>query len=143
MNIDWVIPCRFVEVHDNLGTLIGAGIDTFWVQSLPAPIAVAMALRLTAMADELGPDHPHSIRNLIRDPDGGTLSDVTGEFMAEASGARTNWLNGIMLSSLITFEAVEEGAYAFELTVDGASTSAVPLHIVHGAPPAAPGPGPT
>ena len=30
MNVDWVIPCRYVEVHDNLGSMIGAGIDTFW-----------------------------------------------------------------------------------------------------------------
>jgi hypothetical protein len=28
LNIDWVIPCRYVEVHDNLGTIVGASIDT-------------------------------------------------------------------------------------------------------------------
>ena len=39
MNVDWVIPCRYVEVHDNLGTLVGAGIDTFWVPELRPPAA--------------------------------------------------------------------------------------------------------
>ena len=45
MNVDWVIPCRYVEVHDNLGSMIGAGIDTFWVPELPAraPSAVRRA----------------------------------------------------------------------------------------------------
>jgi len=137
LNIDWVIPCRFVEVHDNLGTLVGAGIDTFWLPTLPAEVAIAMALRLTATADELGPSQPHSLRNIIREPGGEPVSDVTGEFTTEASGARAEWLNGIMLSSVIRFEVAQDGTYAFELVVDGGSTATVPLHVVHGAPPGA------
>ena len=70
MNVDWVIPCRYVEVHDNLGTLVGAGIDTFWVPELPAPLQLVCAIRLTATADELGSDHQHHSRTVVTGPDG-------------------------------------------------------------------------
>lgn len=138
MNIDWVIPCRYVEVHDNLGTIIGAGIDTFWVRQLPTPLQVAMAIRLLATADELGPDHPHIARNIIRDPRGNAISDLSAEFRAEAEAARPDWLAGILVHTVIQFEATEEGTYTFEHVVDQSSAS-VPLHIVHGLPPAAGG----
>ncbi len=124
-------------MHDNLGTLVGAGIDTIWVQDLPAAVAVLMAVRLTAMADELGPDHPHTARNIVRDPSGEAISDVSGEFRAELPGARADWLTGLILPTLIQFQAMEEGAYAFEHIVDGGSPSIVPLHIIQGLPPGA------
>lgn len=65
MNIEWVIPCRFVEVHDNLGTIVGAGIDTFWVQELPSRIQLMLAIRLLGMIEELDPDINHSVTNRI------------------------------------------------------------------------------
>ena len=35
MKIDAVIPCRYVEVNDNLATIVGAGTDTFWISEEP------------------------------------------------------------------------------------------------------------
>jgi hypothetical protein len=51
MNIAWVIPCRFVEIHDNLSTIIGGGIDTVLASSLPTEVQLMLAIRLHAMAD--------------------------------------------------------------------------------------------
>jgi len=131
--IDWVIPCRYVEIHDNLGTIVGAGIDTFWVPELPAPVSVWMAVRLLAQADELdGEAHP--VKNVIIGPDAQVLSDVVGEFGAEMDGARPDWLNGLMLATVVQFEAPAEGTYTFQHTIDESSAS-VPLHIVHGPEP--------
>ena len=45
MNVDWVIPCRYVEVHDNLGTIVGAGIDTYWIPELPTTMQVVLAIQ--------------------------------------------------------------------------------------------------
>jgi hypothetical protein len=142
VNIDWVIPCRYAEVHDNLATMVGAGIDTFWVPGLPAPIQVAVVVRLLATADELGPDHDHTVRNIIRSPDGEPLSEgETATFQIgtseEAGSAREDWLNGIELITMAAFEATEPGTYTFELTVDG-STKATPLHVAQGQPGAGP-----
>jgi hypothetical protein len=136
LHIDWVIPCRYVEVHDNLGTLIGAGIDTLWVPEMPTPVQVVMALRLTGTADELTPDHAHEARNLVRGPDGEVVSEVAGELRVGLQGARQDWLNGVVLPAVVQFEATEEGTYTVEHHVDDA-TSSIPIHIVHGPAPGA------
>lgn len=137
MNIDWIIPCRYAEVHDNLATIIGAGIDTWWLAELPSPIQVGVVVRLLAAAEELGPDTDHTVRNILRAPDGSTLSDLEETFQAGAAdeivNARAEWLNGIVVVTLVRFEATEAGTYTFEHIVDG-STKSVPLHVVHGLP---------
>jgi hypothetical protein len=134
VNIDWVIPCRYVEVHDNLGTIIGAGIDTYWVPELPAPLQVALAIRLLAMAEELGPDEKHTATSRVRDPSGDVLTEVGGEFAMEVEAASTDWLAGFIVPVVVQFEAAEEGSYMIEQDVDEASAS-LPIHVVHGLPP--------
>lgn len=136
MNVDWVIPCRFVEVHDNLGTIVGAGIDTFWVQELPAQIQLMLAIRLLGMVEELDPDIKHSVTNRIRDPQGEVVGEATGEMAVGGESARPEWLAGITLPFVVAFEATEEGTYAIEFSVDDASKS-LPIHVVHGRPPGA------
>jgi hypothetical protein len=134
MNIDWVIPCRYVEVHDNLGTIVGAGIDTYWLPTLPAPVQVIMAVRLLAMAEELESDEPHHAINRVRDPHGQVMSEISGDFAFTGRTIRPEWLTGLMLATAVQFEATEDGAYTIEHVVDGA-TASVPIHIVHGLPP--------
>lgn len=136
MNIDWVIPCRYVEVHDNLGTLVGAGIDTYWVPDLPTPIQVVLAVRLLAMAEELEPGVQHVAVNRVKDPRGEVMSEIRGEFSVAGESARPDWLAGIMLASVVQFEATEEGTYTIEHVVDQSSAS-LPIHVVHGMPPRA------
>jgi hypothetical protein len=140
LNIDWVIPCRYVEVHDNLGTIIGAGIDTIWVEQLPAPIAVVIAVRLLAMAEELDGSDAHTATNRVRDLHGELVSELSFPFgFGGGESAKTEWLTGIMVSSLVQFEATEEGTYTIEHEVDG-SAKAFPLHIILGSPPGAEAP---
>jgi hypothetical protein len=138
VNIDWIIPCRYAEVHDNLATIVGAGIDTWWLPDLPQTVQVGVAMRLLASADELGPDHDHTVRNIVRDPAGNTLSDLAETFNAgsveQADRARADWLNGMAFVTIIQFQATDEGTYTFELIVDSSSKS-VPFHVVHGLPP--------
>lgn len=136
MNIDWVIPCRYIEVHDNLGTIIGAGIDTYWVKDLPAPIQAMLAIRLVGPPDELTADQEHTASSRVKNPDGEVISEVTGSFQIELHSAKPGWLAGMIVPAVVQFEAAEEGTYTVEQTVDSASYS-VPLHIVHGAPPGA------
>jgi hypothetical protein len=133
VNIDWVIPCRYVEVHDNLGTIVGAGIDTYWIAELPMPVQVLLAMRLLAEADELTPDQQHSATNRVRDPHGDLLNEEGGEFSVEATSANPDWLAGIIVPAVVLFAASEEGTYMIEVDVDQASAS-LPIHIVHGHP---------
>lgn len=140
MNIDWLIPCRYLEVHDNLGSIMGAGIDTFWVQGVPAPIQVAMAVRLTGLQEELEDDVEHEARNIVRGPGGAVVSDLGGMFKVGRHGDtppdRADWLQGIMLPLIVRFMAESPGTYTFEHIVD-ASSASVPLHVVLGLPPGA------
>ena len=135
MNVDWLIPCRYVEIHDNLGSIMGAGIDTFWVPDLPGTIAVAFAIRLTGLPEELDSEIEHTSRNVVRAPNGQTIQDVTATFTVGGGppGLRQDWLQGIMLGTHLTFSAETEGTYTFEHIVDSSSRSA-PLHVVHGPP---------
>ena len=133
MNIDWVIPCRYIEVHDNLGTIIGAGIDTYWVPQLPAPLQVVIAVRLLATADELEQNEPHPVAHRIRDPRGDVVSEVAGEVSFQGASARPEWLAGIVLGTVVQFEATEEGTYSLEHIVDDSSKQ-LPIHVVIGVP---------
>ncbi len=135
MNLEWVIPCRYVEVHDNLGTIVGAGIDTWWVLELPTTINVVLAIRLLAMADELGEDVQHTAVNRVRDPHGDVVSEVVGEFaMGGGEAANPEWLTGIMVNTVVQVEVTEEGTYTIEHEIDG-STLSLPIHVVNGPPP--------
>jgi hypothetical protein len=134
VNIDWVIPCRYIEVHDNLGTIVGAGIDTFWVPTLPATLQVILAVRLLAVAEELGAGEQHSSTNRVRDPRGDVLSEVNGEFTIDTEAARPEWLAGFIVGTVVQFEVAEEGTYTIEHAVGDASAS-LPIHVVHGLPP--------
>jgi hypothetical protein len=136
VNIDWVIPCRYVEVHDNLGTIVGAGIDTYWLPSFPAQIVVLLAIRLLAMADELDPDQRHTATNRVRDPGGTVVSEMSGEFSVSAESARADWLAGLIVGTAVQLEVAEEGTYTIEHEVDG-TTASLPIHIVQGTPPGA------
>src|ERR1700712_3013078 len=133
MNVDWVIPCRYVEVHDNLGSMIGAGIDTFWVPELPAPIQVMLAVRLTATAEELTVGVPHNLRTVVTDGQGEVVFEAEVEFEADADAAQTEWLNSMVMPSVVQFEATEAGTFQLEQSVDGHSQS-IPLHVIEGAP---------
>jgi hypothetical protein len=139
VNIDWVIPCRYVEVHDQLATIIGGGIDTFWMPNIPAPLQVMLAVRLAALADELDGTE-HKIVNRILDPHGDLIDESEIGLAISGEAARPEWLVGVPIPLLVQFEVAEEGTYTVELSVDDASAS-LPLHVVYGVPgaPGAPG----
>ena len=133
MNLEWVIPCRFAEVHDNLATIVGAGIDTYWVAELPTPIQVVLAVRFLATPEELSEGAAHSITNIIRNPAGETLHEQQGELQVAGEAVRPSWLVGSTTPMFIVFEVSEEGTYTIEVGID-ASIMAVPIHVALGAP---------
>ena len=133
MNIDWVIPCRYAEVHDNLATIVGGGVDTYWQPELPARIQVFLAIRLLATPEELAAAEPHTAVNRIRNPEGDVLEEVRGEIVMSGTAARPDWLVGKTIPALAVFEADDEGTYTIEIEVDDASSS-LPIHVVLGTP---------
>jgi hypothetical protein len=134
VNIDWVIPCRYVEIHDNLGTIVGAGVDKYFVAELPATLQVILAIRLLLMEEELDEAVQHRSVSRVRDPRGEVLSEIAGDFAIGGSHRAPEWLAGVMLATVVVFEVTEAGTYTIEHDVDD-SVSSLPIHIVHGARP--------
>jgi hypothetical protein len=133
MNVDWIIPCRYVEIHENLATMIGAGIDTLWPAELPATIQVTTAVRLTGLPEELADGRKHSARTIVRGPDGEIVSELEGEFELEGGPGdvaelHPEWLQGIVVNLAVAFEAGVEGTYKIEHAVDQSSAT-VAMHI--------------
>jgi hypothetical protein len=124
---------RLTRRHHRLATIVGAGIDTFWVPELPAPIQVVLAVRLLATADELEQEEPHQATNRVRDPRGEVVSEMSGELTVQAESARPEWLIGVSLGSVVQFEATEEGTYTLEHAIDDSSAQ-LPIHVVLGTP---------
>lgn len=140
MRVDWAIPCRYAEVHDNLATIIGAGIDHTLVPALPAPVQVVLAIRLVFLPseDELGA--AHKLRVAALSPDGDKVAEVEGDLNLGGEAVETDWLHGLMTPMAIQFMAETEGLYNLEVDVDG-HTIRVPMNVATApsAPPAEPG----
>jgi hypothetical protein len=134
--VDWIIPCRYVEIHDNLATMVGAGIDTLWPPELPATVQVTAAVRITGLPDELEAGLPHTARTLVRGPDGELVAESGGEFAIQGEGMpeARDWLQGFMVNVAVGFEAAVEGTYTIEHIVD-ASSASVPMHVRQGPAP--------
>lgn len=133
MKIDWVIPCRYAEVNDNLATIIGAGGDRFMLLEEPWTVEIMLAIRITALVEELGPDKVYPVENSIRDPEGNIIHEEVGSFSATARGdiQDPTWLQGVFIATEARFAAEVEGTYTFK-HVFGDSEHLLPLHIAHG-----------
>ena len=133
MNVDWVIPCRYVEVHDNLGSMIGGGSTRSGSPSFRRRCRSCSPCRLTATGDELAPGIQHVLRTLVTDPQGDVVFEAQMEFEADAESPQAEWLNSMVMPTVVQFEAAGAGTYQLEQSVDGNSQS-IPLHVVEGAP---------
>ncbi len=133
MKIEWVIPCRYVEIRDNIATIVGAGGDSFVVAEEPWTIEIMLAIRISALVEELGPDKVYSVENNIRDPNGKVIQEEVGSFSAMARGelVDANWLQGVWVPAEAKFSAEIEGTYTVTHKF-GDSEHLLPLHVAHG-----------
>jgi hypothetical protein len=129
VNIAWMIPCRYVEVHDNLATIVGAGIDTMTVAAVPTPVQFMLAVRITGLPEEFDPAVQRAFANRVRDPHGEVIGEVRGEIGIGAESARADWLAGASLPMAIGFEVSEVGTYTIEFEYAGAEAQ-IPMHVV-------------
>jgi len=120
---------QYVEVHNNLATIVGAGVDTFTVGPLPQPVGLMVAIRLVGLAEEFTADQERPMANRIRDPGGNTIAEAQGTFAIAAESARPDFLAGVTMPLGLAFNATEEGTYAVEFEF-GDQTTMFPLHVV-------------
>lgn len=127
MRVDWAIACRYVEVNGGLATIIGAGIDTFWVSEFPANLTVPVAVKVAGSQDEV--ENEHVLMGRVLNPQLEEIASIQGTFTAESSlDAQPGWEASIALATLHVFTATEPGAYTIDVNVDGRSQT-VPLAV--------------
>ena len=130
MKVEWALACRYAEIHDGLGTLIGAGIDNLGVPGFPAQVQVVFAIRLTVSPTEGG--QVHGIRLRILDDHLNQFGgQIDGTFEApERPHLLEGWEGHPMLHLAVAWQAEAAGVFTVVFETDDNSYS-VPI-VVHG-----------
>lgn len=133
MRVDWATLSRYAESVGGLATMVGAGIDTYFPPSLPAPIVLPLTVQLRGRQEELGEqDHFVSFRildsNLEQIGEEGRLG-----FASEPNpNIEEGWEAGVILTVISQFVAEKEGAYSIEISIDGEYKKSVPFRVLTG-----------
>jgi hypothetical protein len=129
LRIEYAIPCRYAEAAGNLGTIVGAGIDTWHVAELPARVGLMVAVRAVGPPNEVAAE-THSLHCHIEAPDGSRVGDeLDSEIQVEAPNVNQDWLLGAFIPVGAQWEAEVEGTYTIHVAVDG-SDFPLPMHVV-------------
>jgi hypothetical protein len=126
LRIEWAVACRYVEVHDGLATMVGAGVDFLAPGPLPSPVGVMFVMRL-AIAP--GDDGDHELEVGIRGPDMQPVGEPL-KAMIHTEGqphAQPGWEGHHFQPIAVGFEAAELGCYTVVFSVDGKSSIDCPL----------------
>lgn len=140
MRVSWVIPCRFVEVHDNLATIVGGGIDRLGVPELPAPVPAQLlcATRIVAGHDEVTTEPPEEPPNTlycrVHSPSMDVLSELKQPFAMSGTTFDPTVEPAVIIPIGVVFQPEEEGQHTIEIGVDDRGFS-FPLTVAVGAPP--------
>lgn len=135
MRITWAIPCKYLEVHEGLGTMIGAGANHYAVAEFPTTLSVWVAVQVHGHRSEVDAEH-----SLVLQPLGPDMEpcapplDMRFRFPEERAPTEpAGWEVGALIPTIIQFVAEEEGTYTMQLSVDDKSTT-VPLYVRGGDP---------
>jgi len=130
MRIAWAIPCKYLEVHDGVGTLVGAGANHYVVNEFPASLNVWVALQVYGHRSEVENDHGLVIQPLGPDmePCAPPLDMMFGFPAERKPNEPDGWEVGALIPSLIQFVAEEEGTYTLALNVDDKAAT-IPLYV--------------
>jgi hypothetical protein len=139
MKISLAVVCDYAEVRENLLTLVSAGITRLRRDTLPAPLAVFVALQLEVSAAER--PFPHEVTARVTGPSGNELASIGGGFqVASTSDFEADESGVVSLPfDLRMIPATEYGWHSIELTIDGANRQVLRIKVTR--PPATPAPG--
>ena len=119
MNVDWLMACRFAEAtSDGSANLIGACIDTFWVNEFPAQPSFFIAMRVVAADEELEQTHKLGIK--LSNPTGTEMGEMAIDFPLPARSPISipELEVGTIFCIGQQFAAEEEGIYRFDVSLD-------------------------
>jgi hypothetical protein len=140
MKVALAVVCDYAEVRENLLTLVAAGITRLRRDTLPAPLAIFVAIQLEVMAAER--PNPHEVTARILGPAGNELAMISGGFQVASTADFEADESGVVSLpfDLRMVTAVDYGWYTIEITIDGGNRQNLRLKVTR--PPTAPAPGP-
>jgi hypothetical protein len=135
MKVSLAVVCDYAEVRENLLTLVSAGITRLRRDSLPAPLAVFVALQLEVAAAER--PFPHDVAVRVTGPSGTELATIGGGFQVASTSDFESDESGVVSLpfDLRMASATEYGWHSIEITIDGANWQVLRLKVTR--PPAA------
>lgn len=130
MQVDWAIPCRFVEVQQPYGaTIVGAGSDLVMLPQVPAPVQVLFAVRYVGMEEDLDGEAEHPFACRIYQPNGQKVGEQGGRLKAIASLRVSGYAADLIVPAAVVLDVREYGTYSVEFSIDD-SNRRVPIHVV-------------
>ena len=135
MKVSLAVVCDYAEVRENLLTLVSAGITRLRRETLPAPMAVFVAVQLEVSASER--PFPHEVTARVTGPSETDLATINGSFqVASTSDFEADESGVVSLPfDLRIVNVAEFGWHSIEITVDGANKQVLRIKVTR--PPAA------
>ena len=127
-----------MESDGGTATIIGGGINLFFVGELPAPVGFMLAVKLSGPPQDwegqfrLGFKILDTTATAIREEE----FEIGGQFGPELFPGP--WERGGILATAHQFEVSEAGPYSLEILIDDEPKHSVPFFVHLGPPPTAP-----
>jgi hypothetical protein len=130
MRIDCALLCDSVTIREGLLHILGGGITRANRENFPAPLNLALALRIMVHPTEA--DHTHELAVLLLAEDGERIAQLGIQFgINDPSVLEPAEEASLPLAlSLHTVPLPREGPYSFELLIDGIHQGTVPFRAV-------------
>ncbi len=131
MRVDCALLCDAATVREGLLHILGGGVTRAPRPAFPAPMGVALALRIVVHPTET--DSPHQGRILVQAEDGATLAQI--EFMFTTDPSHLSVLEPgeeISLPVVVPLHMVgipKPGGYGVEVLIDKIHQSSIPFRV--------------
>jgi hypothetical protein len=138
VRLDWALIANAAEGPPNgLVYILGAGVDTLWRESFPAPFGVSVVIRVVGSRSEAG--RPHIVEVLCNDEDGHPVIPQAIRVEIPARAVPTDYPLGWDLASQIVLNLTgvpipRAGIYAIEILLDGQLLRTLQFRAVQGRP---------
>ena len=132
LRLDWAVPSRYAEASaDGSATIIGAGIDSFWVPEVPADIGLFLMIRVTGPQDEFEEEHQLEIRLVT--PESEEQEVLKVGFQTPPGGrnplAVPGMEPGVLIPAGVAFRAEEYGFHTLEVYLDEQRLRSIPIAV--------------
>lgn len=126
MRVDCALLCDAVTVREGLLHVLGGGVTRLRRPEFPGPLNTALALRVMVHPTEA--EQPHQLEVRLMKEDGEEVGRVEIDFELESQAVRPGEeLSAPFAVPLHGVALPHQGAYSFELLIDGIHQASLPF----------------